>query len=338
MSHLTHIAKNKKNLILRFKIIQWVREWFNSRGFLEVETPIILRLPGQEPYLSPMKLDVHNEKGESFAGYLHTSPEYTLKKMLAAGFGDIYSVCKTFRDYESFGGTHNPEFTMIEWYRTKVDMFKIMDDVEGLFEFLTKKTQELRIANLKLQTIGDFERIHMRDLWRKFIGVNLDEYLNKEKMFELCVLRGYKPERNEEYEDLFYRIFLNEIEPHLGKEKPVIVHHYPMQMAALAKQSFQEAGYAERFEVYIGGLELANAFSELTDPDEQLRRLEEEKNKRKELKKDVFDIDKEFVEAVANMPESAGIALGIDRLVQLFTDCKNIDDVIVLPMSKLVNN
>lgn len=363
MDHVYHIQKNKKNLELRFRIIQWMREWFNTQNFLEVETPIILRLPGQEPYLSPMKLNIHNENGREFSGYMHTSPEYTMKKMLAAGFDKIYSICKTFRDYESFGGTHNPEFTMIEWYRTGAGINALMDDIEMLFEFISGKLMSLRGA----QSRGDggrsspiavstteglprhsataqflamtyFERVHMRDLWKKYIGINLDEYLTLEKMFQLCVERGYSPKKDEEYENLFYRIFLNEIEPRLGKEKPTIVHHYPMQMAALAKQSTTDTGYAERMEVYVDGLELANGFSELTDADEQLGRLEEEKAKRKRLKKDVFDIDMEFINAVRLMPESAGIALGIDRLTQLFTGCKNIDDVLVLPMSKLMKN
>ncbi|MEK7643978.1 MAG: EF-P lysine aminoacylase EpmA [Patescibacteria group bacterium] len=357
MSHLTHIAENKENLILRFKIIQWIREWFNANGFLEVETPIILRLPGQEPYLSPLKLNVHNESDKGFVGYLHTSPEYTLKKMLAAGFGDIYSLCKTFRDYESFGGTHNPEFTMIEWYRTGVDMFAIMNDVERLFAFIVEKFISVipseaegspslsqlpgdfstSLRSGRNDIAGGFERIHMRDLWKKFVGVNLDEYLTKEKMFGLCVSRGYKPEQSEEYEDLFSRIFIDEVEPYLGKEKPLIVHHYPMSMAALSRQSQADSGYAERFEVYIDGLELANAYCEITDADVIEERLKTEKIKRAELGRDVFEVDREFVEAVRCMPESAGISLGIDRLVQLFTGCKNIDDVLVLPMSELMN-
>ena len=184
---------------------------------------------------------------------------------------------------------------------------------------------------------GGFERIHMRDLWKKFVGVNLDEYLTKEKMFGLCVSRGYKPEQSEEYEDLFSRIFIDEVEPYLGKEKPLIVHHYPMSMAALSRQSQADSGYAERFEVYIDGLELANAYCEITDADVIEERLKTEKIKRAELGRDVFEVDREFVEAVRCMPESAGISLGIDRLVQLFTGCKNIDDVLVLPMSELMN-
>jgi elongation factor P--(R)-beta-lysine ligase len=329
MEHLQHIIKNKKNLETRSQIIKLIREFFWSQNFLEVETPLIQKLPGQEPYLNPMKIDIHDENKNKFTGYLHTSPEYTMKKMLASGFEDIFSICKCFRDQESFGGTHNPEFTMIEWYRTDADMWNIMDDVEKLFEFINK--------NLKLNFNTKFERIHMRDLWQKYININLDNFLDKQSMFDLCKKLDFNPDESEPYEDLFYRIFLNKIEPHLGKDKPQIVHHYPAQMSALAKLSKEDKNYAERFEVYINGLELANAFSELTDSDEQLARLKEEQYLRKKLNKNIFDIDEDFIYAVKNLPKCSGIALGVDRLVQLFTGCKNINNVISLPAKQLFN-
>ena len=193
MSQIQHIKKNKDNLVLRAQIIKKVREFFWSKGFLEVETPIMVGLAGQEPYLSPMSLNIHNEKGEEHKAYLHTSPEYTMKKMLASGFENIFSICKCFRDNESFGGNHNPEFTMLEWYRVNTDFYKIMDDVEELILSLDSK-------------ISKFKRIHMRDLWKEHAGVNLDDYLEKEKMFELCVQKGFSPDTDEKYEDLFYRI------------------------------------------------------------------------------------------------------------------------------------
>lgn len=333
MNHVEHIQNNKVYLDVRWQILRLIREYFWSENFVEVETPLLLKLPGQEPYLSPMRLSLHDENGTAYTGFLHTSPEYAMKKMLAAGYEKIFSLCKVFRDYESFGGTHNPEFTMIEWYRTNSDFYVIMDDVEGLFNFISNK---LPSASKFL-----FERMHMRDAWQKFVGVNLNEYLTTEKMFALCEQKGYKPATGEAYEDLFYRVFLNEIEPKL---ETVILHHYPKQMAALAKMSETEIGYAERFEVYVGGLEIANAFGELTDAQEQLKRFQEEHKKRQELGKDVFDIDMEFIEAVGKMSASGGIALGVDRLVQLFASlqgaeqaCQNIDSVLVLPASKLFN-
>ena len=316
---INHIQNNFKNLSKRAKILKKLREFFWQQNFLEVETPNIVSLPGQEPYLSPVNFLINDEKGRQYSAYLHTSPEYTMKKMLASGFENIFSICKCFRDKESFGGIHNPEFTMLEWYRVNADFFEIMQDVENLFA---------SVGDMK----NKFQRIHMRDLWQKFAGVNLDDYLEKEKMFSLCLDKEFKPSEDESYEDLFYRIFLNMIEPQLNGY--YIVHHYPAQMAALAKLSDDER-YAERFEVYVNGIEIANAFSELTDAKEQKARLVEERKLREKLGASVYNIDEDFVDAVDILPKCAGIALGVDRLVQVLLGCQNIDNVLVLPASKI---
>lgn len=334
MSHVTQLSQQKPLLEARFAIIKAMRDWFSQAGFTEVDTPLLLCLPGQEPFLSHLRLDLHDETGKTFTGYLHTSPEYALKKMLAAGFEKIFSLGKVFRDYESFGGTHNPEFTLIEWYRSDSDFYSLMDDVQSLFSFLEeylRTTKSLRTYEIRTK----FERVHMRELWREYVGVNLDEYLTREKMLELCRARGFSPDEKEGYEDLFYRIFLNEIEPKLAGRGGMIVHHYPLPMASLSRPSASDIGYAERVEVYIDGIELANGFSELIDPVEQERRLKEERELRRKLGKDVFDIDQDFIEAVGLMPPSAGFALGVDRLVQVLTGCKNINDVLVLPARSL---
>lgn len=335
MEQLIHLKNNKKNLELRFEMIKLIREFFWSQNFVEVDTPNIVKLPGQEPYLSPMKIDIHDENGKEFSGYLHTSPEYTMKKMLSAGWEKIFSISKCYRDYESFGGTHNPEFTMVEWYRVGKDMFSLMEDVQKMCGYIEDKLKEFQILDLRLK--NNWMRISMKELWEKFVNVNLDDYLTNEKMFELCKEKKYNVNKDESYEDLFYRIFLNEIEPKLNKMGNVIVYNYPAQMAALSKLSEMDSRYAERFEVYINGLELANAFSELTDSEEQLKRLKEEQELRKKLGKDVYDIDLEFIEALKTMPRSAGIALGVDRLVQVFLSCQNINNVVTLPADKLFN-
>ena len=283
-------------------------------------------MPGQEPYLSPVEVTIHDDRKKKYQAFLHTSPEYTMKKLLAAGFENIFSLGKTFRDYESFGGTHNPEFTMLEWYRVGADMFDIMYDVESLFTFLQNQISTLQSPI--------FIRVSMKELWQKTIHVNLDNYLTQSTMFHLCTERGYDVENNESYEDLFYRIFLNEIELTLS-DGAHIIYNYPAPMAALAKLSETNHGYAERFEVYIDGMEIANAFSELTDAEEQLQRLKEEQALRKRLDKTVYNIDMDFIDAVGKLPTCAGIALGVDRLVQVLTGCKDIDDVLVLPSSKL---
>ncbi|MBI4427247.1 MAG: EF-P lysine aminoacylase GenX [Candidatus Magasanikbacteria bacterium] len=360
MEHVAHISKNKQTLELRFAILKLIREWFWSQGFTEVETPNIVKVPGQEPYLSPMPVKLHNEQGEEFFGYLHTSPEYTMKKMLAAGFDKIFSLGKCYRDYESFGGTHNPEFTMLEWYRVESDYKKIMEDVEELIGFIIQKLMEHRTLNMEHRTKDLCSmlnaqcsiRVSMSDLWEKFVEVDLDECLTSEAMLRLCREKKYDAKDSESYEDLFYRIFLNEIEPKLKEVGGIIIYDYPAKLAALSRLSASDPRYAERFEVYVNGIELANAFSELTDTDEQLKRLKEEQELRRKLGKEVYNIDEEFLLAVGQMPKSAGIALGVDRLVQIIAAlrhgsprpelgtkagqvCKNIDDVITLPASKL---
>lgn len=321
MTHVDKIKKKKGILDARWQIMRQVREFFWDKTFQEVETPLITAHGGQEPYLTPMNVNVMNEQGRVHTGYLHTSPEYTMKKMLAAGYERIFFLGKTFRNKESFGGSHNPEFTMLEWYRTDADMYAIMDDIDALLSHLGYDKPVTRVT--------------MRGLWRETIHVELDQRLTQETMYELCRQKGYQATEDEAYEDLFYRIFLNEIEPTLTDKGAVIISQYPAQMAALARLSEKDNRYAERFELYINGVEIANAFSELTDGEEQQRRFEVEQETRRKLGKKVFLIDEEFIAAVDAMPPSAGIALGIDRLVQVITDCQNIDDVVVLGASSL---
>jgi len=327
MNHVQHILQNKQNLENRWKIIRFIREFFWNENFTEVETPLLLHVPGQEPYLDPMKVLFQNENGDNYTGYLHTSPEYTLKKMLSAGYTQIFSLSKCFRSGESFGGTHNPEFTLIEWYRTGVDFTALMDDVEKLcFE----------LGNIFKKEIH-FKRMSMKDIWKEILNCNLDELLTTDSIKEFCVQKGYHIGKDERYEDMFYRIFLNEIEPKLEQMGNIIIHHYPAQMAALAKLDDGDNRYAERFEVYMNGMEIANAFSELTDAKEQRKRFLEEQEIREKLGKERIEIDEEFIQAIDILPKSAGIALGVDRLVQVLLDCKNINNVLTLPMSKLIS-
>ena len=317
---------------LKFAVLRLLREWFWSQEFIEVESPAIVRLPGQEPNLSPMSIILHDEKKIAQRGYLHTSPEYTMKKMLASGWNKIFYLGKCFRDNESFGGLHNPEFTMLEWYRTKADYTVIMDDVSNLCGYISERLKDYKIIRL-----NDFKKISMRELWEKGVKVDLDDYLGQEEMLELCKKTGFNPETEESYEELFYRIFLNKIEPKLKNMGAVIIYEYPAKMASLSRLSKNNPNYAERFELYINGLEIANAFSELTDSHEQLKRLQAEQKERARLGKEVYDIDDEFIEAVGQLPESAGIALGVDRLVMALMGCQEIESVITLPASKLFN-
>lgn len=328
MHHLS-IAKKKHTLALRAHILHALRSWFVDAGFVEIEAPIVVQKPGMEPYLSPVPMNIHNEAGSAFSGHLITSPEYTMKKCLAAGMNRIFCLGKVFRDYESFGGSHNPEFTMLEWYRANADMHTIMDDVEVLCK---------NVFDIVDKPILPVERIHMNDLWKRHTHLELHTLLTQETMLAACRQKGYDVREDEPYEDLFYRIFLNEIEPNLPKHTVTIVHHYPAQMAALAKISEEDPRYAERFEVYVGNIELANAFTELTDPVEQRERIIKEQNHRKNLGKPIYDIDEDFISAVGAMPPAAGIALGVDRLVQLAVEAPEINDTLVLSAKDLFAN
>jgi lysyl-tRNA synthetase class 2 len=321
----------------RLKIVRLIREFFWSAGFEEADTPIAVKYPGQEPYLNPVPVSLHNPAGEEHKFYLHTSPEFAMKKLLAAGYPKIFQICKTFRDFEQFGGLHNPEFTMIEWYRAPGTLEEIMDDTEALFKYVGK---ELGVALVippslrgdkggsKIDISGQWDRLSMRHVWQKYIGVELNDYLSVVKMQELMLERGYNFQ-SEVYEDLFFKIFLNEIESKLGMEKPVMIYDYPEQMTSLSRLSAVDPRYAERFELYIAGIELANAYGELTDPVEQKKRLEADREKRQQLGKETWPVDSDFISALESGISSAGgIALGIDRMVMLFTGAKDIDQVI----------
>ncbi len=335
MSHLEHLIENKKNLEARFNILKNIRSFFDQENFVEVESPLIIKYPGQEPNLSPVELTVINERQEKFPAFLHTSPEYTMKKMLAAGFEKIFFLGKCFRNEESFGGTHNPEFTMLEWYRVGASLEDIMNDVENLFNFIGEKIFAQKIISEK--PIFHFERLSMKDLWQECVGVNLDDYLNRENLLKLCQSKNYNPSEDENYETLFYRIFLNEVETKL-KNRNIIIFNYPEIMASLSRVSIDSPGYAERFEAYIDGVEICNAFGELTDGQEQEKRLLAEKQERQKQGKTVFAIDEQFISVLDKMPATSGIALGVDRLVMVLLSCQNIDNVITLPMSEIFSS
>lgn len=337
MSHINHIKENKEYLELRFEVLKLIREFLWSRGFKEVETPNLVNVTGQEPYIQPMKVIFHEESGKERHGYLHTSTEYSIKKLLSAGFGDIFTLCKCYRDYEEFGGTHNPEFTMLEWYRVGKDFYFLMDETEELFKYLNDELFNKKMIedNLSFADKG-VSRLHMRDAWREHVGVNLDDYLNLDALITLAKEKGYEIKDGQDYENLFQRIFEKEIEKKLDPEIPTFIHHYPKAMASLSKVSEEDNRYAERFELYYKGLEIANVFTELTDPDEQLKRMREEQSERKAQNKEIYDIDMEFVDALrSGMPVSAGASLGVDRLVLAFSRLKDIDNTLPIPASRL---
>ncbi|MBI5729364.1 MAG: EF-P lysine aminoacylase GenX [Candidatus Magasanikbacteria bacterium] len=320
----------------RVAIIRAVREFFWSKDFLETDTPMAVKYAGQEPFLNPVPLTIHDPNGKSENFHLVTSPEFSLKKLLAVGFEKIFSITKCFRDYESFGGTHNTEFTMIEWYRAPGTLTQIMDDTEALFKAVGKKLGHTSVEynNVTVEITETWERKTMKQLWQEYVGVNLDEYLEIVPLKQLVLGKKLAVDTSGEYEDLFFKIFLNFIEPRLGFEKPLFVYDYPKRLSSLSRACAHDARYAERFELYIAGLEIANAFGELTDATEQQARLEADQALRAKLGRPTWPVDPSFIAALrSGMPEAGGIALGVDRMVLLFTGAKDINEVIFQSIS-----
>lgn len=328
----------KEIQIKRNKINNLVRDFFAKRGFLEMQTPTLVKCAGQEPYLTPIEINLKNEKNEKYKGFLITSPEYSLKKMLSAGFSRIFEIAKVFRSDESFGGTHNPEFTMLEWYRKNSDYRQIMKDVEQLVFCLNKNINHsnyLAYQGQKIDLTPPWPKISVKKGFSKYARINLDKMRNLEIFKQKIKNRDYFVNSND-WNDIFYLVFLNEIEPRLPKSKPIVIYDYPLPQASLAKRKNKKSFYAERFEVYIGGLELANAFSELTDPKEQYKRFEEEQILRKKMKKNFIPIDKDLICALElKLPPSGGIALGMERLQMLLLDVKDINDLLPFPAEQL---
>jgi len=317
---------NKETTKQRNTLTQKIRDFFNENNFTEVETPIMTPMPGMEPHLTPFETNLTQTHKPTIPLYLNTSPELQMKKLLAAGFGDIYNITKVFRNGEIGGSRHNPEFTMLEWYRTGADYKDLMKDCEELISLLDPRFTP------------PFEKISVHEAFLKYCDIDLLENKTEETFRKTAEAKGHSTEACQDWDDIFFKIFLNDIEPKLGFQKPTILYDYPASQAALAKKSPQNPFWAERFELYIAGLELANAYSELIDAKEQRERLKDEQNLRKKLKKTIFDIDEEFLASLESIQKpTAGIALGLDRLFMILLNIKSIEELLLFPLTKLIN-
>jgi len=305
---LKESEKLRENLQLRAKATSAIRSFFDSKGYLEVETPLLVAKPGMEPFLDPFRTEVKDPRGNKFDGYLITSPEFAMKRMLVAGFPKIYQLGKCFRNSENFGGLHNPEFTMLEWYRAGANYNDLMDELEEMV---------LSVATSIGKNIpAHWERMSVAEAFKKYAMRNVTDLADNEEEF--------------------HHVFLNDIEPNLGQGSPTILYDYPVQMAALSKVNEDDPSLAERFELYMNGIEIANAFTELTDPTEQRRRFEEERKLRNKIGKHDHGLDEDFLAALEEgMPESAGIALGADRLLMALLGEKDIRNVISFPADSM---
>lgn len=321
--------------LVRERVIDGIRNFFKQANFHEVETPVLVESPGTEPYLNVFQASLEMD-AKTYPGFLLTSPEYAMKKLLVAGLPRIFQVCKSFRNDEPYSSSHNPEFTILEWYRSHADYRDIMNDCEQLLLHLIKSTgkETFSYQGREYDVKTPWPRISVAEAFERYVGVDTDGLLDRTVLATVAAEKGYAVTSKTTWDELFYQLFLNEIEPRLAEmNQPVFVYDYPVAMAALSKRKTSDPRFAERFEWYLGGLELGNAFSELTDPDEQLRRFEDEIRMRTELGKPTYPIDQDFITALrTGMPESGGIAVGVDRLIMLLADVPTIKDTLFFPV------
>jgi lysyl-tRNA synthetase class 2 len=336
-------SQQRPYLESRVRIIRAIRSVFDSQGFLEVQTPALQVSPGLEPHLQAFSTELIDPRGGArVKRYLHTSPEFGMKKLLSAGLEKIYQISLVYRNRER-SHTHHPEFSMLEWYRANAPYTELMNDTETLLRACAQAANRggwFTWNGQKSDPSLPFERISVQEAFRKYAETDLLSTISgplhpsPEKLRESCRDLGVSSAADDTWEDLFFRIFLECIEPKLGNGRPTILYDYPISMAALSRPKPGASHLAERFEVYVCGLELANAFGELTDPVAQRRRFEADMEKKQRLYGERYPIDEDFLAAIAHMPESAGIALGVDRLVMLATGASEIEQVLWVPVAE----
>jgi elongation factor P--(R)-beta-lysine ligase len=322
-------------LLARNKIIAATRSWFAARDFLEVDTPALQVSPGNEAHLHAFKTVMIGNDGAGVDRYLHTSPEFACKKLLAAGEKRIFNLGHVFRNRERTL-THAPEFTMLEWYRAQEDYKVIIEDTVTLVRLAaaTVGQQQFNWRDRLCDPSADVEWMSVAAAFQKFAGVNLLSTLtnNQSNRDALAIQSPVAFQAGESWSDIFSRILVEKVEPNLGNGRITVLYEYPSCEAALARACAHDLRVAERFELYACGVELANGFGELTDAVEQRRRFEEEMEIKQRLYGERYPIDEELLEALAMMPDASGVALGLDRLIMLATGATRIDQVQWVPI------
>jgi lysyl-tRNA synthetase class 2 len=317
-----------------------VRRALGAAGYEEVETPCLVPAPGMEPHIDHFLAPFQPATGAPRPLWLHSSPEYAMKRLLADGWERIFQLVRVFRNGE-ISATHNPEFTMLELYRAGTDYRGIMADLEGLVERCARALLPgggtiVERDGRKLELAAPFERLTVADAFVLHAGIDLEACDGDAARFASAArAAGHDAgPGGEPFDDVFFRVFLHAVEPKLGLSQPVYLVDWPASMAALSKLKRDDLRWAERFELYAGGLELANGFSELNDAAEQRRRLVEERALRVRLGRPAYPLDERFLEAVGRMPSAGGVAVGFDRLLMLLVGARSIDDVLLFPASE----
>lgn len=324
-------------IFIKESIIKSIRKYFNDRNYHELESPILSSMLPQERYLDVLKTEITDKKGKSKVSYLIPSTERYNKIALVAGIGNHYVISKVFRGLEEIGPNHSAEFTMLEWYELNHNYFDLMNTFEELINIIRKdlnnkynfdNSNNIKYGDNIIDLTPPFPKYSIKELLKKYSNINLNDIQNIKSFREIAKNKHYSNVDNFDWQTIFELIFANEIEPNLSSNKPCFVYDYPIQLCPLTKTNKRDKYVAEKVEIYLGGKEIGNGYSELTDASEQERRFIEEAKARKELKKPEIPFDYEMIEALKNgMPEVAGIGVGLDRLAMIFSDSNLISDV-----------
>lgn len=331
--HRDRHADRRPLLLARGRVKAALRDWFASEGFIEVECGALQRSPGNETHLHAFTTLWQPEGGAAAPRYLHTSPEFAAKKLLAAGETRIVDFARVWRNREA-GPLHAPEFTMIEWYRTDAPWTDVMADAVHLCRtaLAAAGRQRLTWRERACDPMAEAERLTLCEAFDRHAGLQLSDLLeDRDALAAATAALGITVVADDSWSDLFSKIVVTRIEPHLGHDRLTLLCEYPIAEAALARPSPADPRFAERFELYACGVELANGFGELTDPVEQRRRFVADMDAKERLYGERYPIDEELLAALAFMPPASGVALGFERLALLATGGRHIDDMIWTP-------
>ena len=335
----THAAR-RPYLLARGKVAASLRAWFSGRGFVEVETAALQVSPGNETHLHGFRTKLIGPDGEERQLYLHTSPEFACKKLLAAGETRIFNFSRVFRNRER-GPLHHPEFTMLEWYRANEPYEALMDDCAALMGEAARAAgaKQFSFRGKTIDPLAEPVRVTVADAFKRHAGIDLLATVNggqgnRDALGAAATKGGVRIAADDTWGDIFSRILAERVEAHLGIGRATILYEYPLPLAALARQKPGNDNVAERFELYACGVELCNAFCELTDIAEQRARFDAAMAEKQRIYGERYPLDEDFMGALAQMPPASGIALGFDRLVMLATGAQRIDQVIWTPVAE----
>jgi lysyl-tRNA synthetase class 2 len=331
-------ADRRPFLAARAGITAAARDFFRSRGFTEVESAVLQASPGNEAHLHAFATDLRAPDGTRSRLYLHTSPEFACKKLLAAGERKIFDFARVFRNRER-GALHHPEFTLLEWYRVEESYETLMADCAALLAAAAHAAGARRLSfRDRIATpFAEPERLTVAQAFARFANVDLlatvsADATDRDALAAAAGKTGVRVAPDDTWADVFSRVLVERVEPNLGIGRSTILCEYPVAEAALARPTAHDPRVAERFELYACGVELANGFGELTDAAEQRRRFEAEMAEKERLHGERYPLDEDFLTALAAMPPASGVALGFDRLVMLLTGAQRIEQVLWTPV------